>query len=199
MNIDSSNILSSKANFEVFFKAEYDSLCRFAFTFLKDPDDAEEVVQNCFVKLWDGRKSIEIGDFPKSYLFKMIRNASLNQIKHISIREDYKAYNERVNQESETVEDQIEFNELQDKVSAVIQKMPPQRKRVFEMSRFEGLKYREIAEHLNLSVKTVENHMGSAIKYLRTELKEYLHLAIVIYLINGMGGFLFSVVLIVGS
>ena len=194
-----SNILEDKSAFEYFFKEEYSSLCRFAFTFSKDPDDAEEVVQNCFVKLWEGRNKIEIGSSPKAYLFKMIRNASLNQIKHISIREDYKEHNERVLQESEMMEEESGDTDLQDKINAAIQKMPPQRKRIFEMSRFEGLKYREIAEHLNISIKTVENHMGSAIKYLRVELKGYLHIAFVIYLLDGIGDYCFSVVLMLGS
>lgn len=193
------NILAEKSAFESFFKEEYSSLCRFALTFTKDPDDAEEVVQNCFVKLWEGRNKIEIGNSPKAYLFKMIRNASLNQIKHISIREEYKEYNERVLQQSETMEDDMESNDLQEKINSAIQNMPPQRKRIFEMSRFEGLKYREIAEYLDISVKTVENHMGSSIKYLRVELKGYLHIAIVIYLLDGIGDYWFSVVLMLGS
>ena len=124
----------------------------------------------------------------------MIRNACLNQIKHISIREEYKQYNEQFTQQNAEIEEQIDADTLQEKINVAIQNMPPQRKRIFEMSRFEGLKYKEIAAHLNISIKTVENHMGSAMKFLRIELKDYLHLAVVIYLIEGLGDKLLSVV-----
>lgn len=193
--MDSSNILGNKAAFEHFFKENYSSLCRFAYGYTKDADDAEELVQNCFVKLWEDRKTLVIGNSLKPYLFSMIKNASLNQIKHISVREEYKEYNERQINESHTMEDEMDANLLQDKISLAIQNMPPQRKRIFEMSRFEGLKYREIAEHLNISIKTVENHMGSAMRYLRVELKDHLYLVAVIYFIEGLGDNVFSIVL----
>ncbi len=199
MSSVTSEILSNKTAFEVFFKENYDGLCRFAFTFTKDADDAEEIVQNCFVKLWEDRKTLVIGNSPKAYLFTMIRNSSLNQIKHISIREEYKAHNER-NLQQVTLEDaDSETSDLQEKVNQAIENMPPQRKRIFEMSRFEGLKYKEIAAHLNISVKTVENHMGSAIKYLRIELKDYMHFALVIYLLTGLGVNVKSIVLLLVS
>ena len=194
MEIVTGNILDNKSAFELFFKENYDSLCRFAVTYTKDPNDAEEVVQNSFVKLWENRSSIELGSSPKAYLFSMIRNACLNQIKHISIREEYKQYNEQFTQQNAEIEEQIDANTLKEKINVAIHNMPPQRKRIFEMSRFEGLKYKEIAAHLDISIKTVENHMGSAMKYLRVELKDYLHLAVIIYLIEGLGDKLLSVV-----
>jgi RNA polymerase sigma-70 factor (ECF subfamily) len=194
-----SNILNDKSLFESFFKEQYGYLCRFAYGFLKDNDDAEEIVQGCFVKLWEDRKTLVIGDNPKPYLFSMVRNACLNQIKHIAVREDFKAHNEREINESATIEKEVDTHTLQEKVNQAIQNMPPQRKRIFEMSRFEGLKYKEIAAHLNISVKTVENHMGSAMKSLRVDLKDYMHLAIVVYFIDGLGDFVFSIVLTVAS
>lgn len=198
MSVISSNILDNEKDFESFFKSNYDSFCRFAFTFLNDADDAEEVVQNCFVRLWEGRKTLIIGNAPKSYIFTMIRNTCLNQIKHISIREDYKVFNE--NQLSDTQEeDHSESVDLQQKVGIVIQNMPPQRRKIFEMSRFEGLKYKEIATHLNISVKTVENHMGSAMKQLREELKGYLPFGCIIYFVDELGDYVNSIVLFLGS
>ena len=199
MSVSTSNILNDKSLFESFFKEQYGSLCRFAYGFLKDNDDAEEIVQGCFVKLWEDRKTLVIGDNPKPYLFSMVRNSCLNQIKHISVREDFKAHNEREINADATIEEEIDTLTLQEKVNQAIQNMPPQRKRIFEMSRFEGLKYKEIAAHLNISVKTVENHMGSAMKSLRVDLKDYMHLAIVVYFIDGLGDFVFSIVLTVAS
>lgn len=198
MSISPSNILDNETAFEAFFKENYNSFCRFAYTFINDADDAEEIVQNCFVKLWDGRKTLILGNNPKSYLFTMIRNACLNQIKHISIREDYKVYNEQLRSEAQ-IEEESEDSDLQQKVIHVIQNMPAQRKKIFEMSRFEGLKYKEIAEHLNISVKTVENHMGSAIKQLREELKDYMHIGLIIYFVNKLGDQVNTIVLFLGS
>jgi len=198
VSISPSNILDNETAFEGFFKENYNAFCRFAYTFLNDADDAEEIVQNCFVKLWEGRKTLILGNNPKSYLFTMIRNTCLNQIKHISIREDYKAYNEQLRSEAQTEEESEDTN-LQQKVIAAIQNMPPQRKKIFEMSRFEGLKYKEIASHLNISVKTVENHMGSAMKQLREDLKDYLHVGLIIYFVNKLGDHVNTIVLFLGS
>jgi len=191
VNLKAKDIFRDKSSFETFFKEQYSSLCRFAFTFLKDADEAEEVVQNSFVKLWNDRENLLITSSIKAYVYASVRNACLNQIKHLSIKENYKQHNQITLQEGSNFEEEIEANELQEKIDIAVENMPLQRKKVFQMSRFEGLKYKEIAEQLNISVKTVENHMGSAIKYLRLELKDYLHLAIVIFLIEGIGEKLF--------
>lgn len=198
MQNSSDHILANEKAFEHFFKENYAMYCRFAQGFTNDPDDAEEMVQNTFVKLWESRKSLVIGTQPKAYLFTMIRNACLNQLKHISVREEYKKHNEQ-EIKSETEESSGEDLNLQDKIQSAIQKMPPQRRKIFEMSRFEGLKYREIAEHLNISIKTVENHMGSAMKDMRVEFKDYLHIAFVLYLVEGLGENVNSIVLLLGQ
>lgn len=191
MTQNSNDILKNKSTFELFFKEHYSSLCRFAFTFMKDADDAEEVVQNCFVKMWNDKENIIITTSPKSYLYSSVRNSCLNQIKHIDIKENYKLHNQLYGEQVTDVEEEMDANELQEKITIAIEKMPEQRKKIFKMSRFDGLKYKEIAEELNISIKTVENHMGSAIKDLKTDLKNYLHIYIIIILIEGIGGKLF--------
>lgn len=185
------NILLNKKTYETFFKEHYGTLCRFAYTFLKDIDDAEEVVQNTFVKLWNEKEKINISTSMKSYLYSSVRNACLNQKKHIEIRETYKQDNQRLLGEGENLEQEIEANELKDKINDVIKKLPQQRRKVFTMSRFDGLKYKEIAEKLNISPKTVENHMGLTMKFLKNELKDYLHLPLVIFLLEELGDKLF--------
>ncbi len=191
MKTITSEILSNERSYELFFNEHYNALCRFAFTFLKDADDAEEIVQNIFVKLWNDREGIEIKTSVKSYLFTAVRNASLNQLKHIDIKETYKQHNQLQIQQGYNIDGEMEASELQEKITNAIQSMPEQRKKIFGMSRFEGLKYKEIAKQLNISPKTVENHMGIAIKFLREELKEYLHLIVVIIIIEGLGEKLF--------
>ena len=191
MSLESNKILKQKSAFELFFKEQYSPLCRFAYPYLKDADEAEEVVQNCFVKLWKDREKLQIESSVKAYLFASVRNACLNQIKHSEVKETYKKYQAFQDEASLSLDGELEGSELQDKINVTIENMPEQRKKVFRMSRFEGLKYKEIAEQLNISPKTVENHMGMAMKFMREELKDYLHLSMVIIFIEGLGDKLF--------
>lgn len=150
-------------------------MCAYANNFLKDIDAAEEVAQEVLYKLWTNRQNIEISSSIQSYLFRAVRNSCLNVIKHVDIREDYKVHNERVIQQEEVYgEDEIIVSELEQRISSAIDQLPVERKKVFIMSRYDGLKYKEIAEKLGISVKTVENQMGSALKHLRSELKDYM-------------------------
>ncbi len=142
--------------------------------FLKDLDTAEEIVQDLFVKFWENRVSIKISSSVRSYLFTSVRNGCLNFIKHLKIEESYKKYNELERESgSLTVDEEFEGSELEKQIRKAIDQLPPERKKVFIMSRFEGLKYREIAEKSGKSIKTIENQMGKAIKFLRQELADY--------------------------
>ena len=161
--------------FEGLFKSLYSQLLVFALRFVEDDESAEEIVQDTFFQFWESRDKIEINTSLKAYLYKSVRNASLNFLKHEKVVDKYRDYYSNVlHQDELSPEDWMTENELSDKIQNAIGKLPPERKKVFEMSRFEGLKYREIAEKLNISVKTVENQMGKALKFLREELKEYL-------------------------
>ena len=185
------NILDNKNRYEQFFKENYSPLCRFAFSFLKDADDAEEIVQNSFVKLWKEKDQITVKTSLKSYLYTAVRNSCLNELKHIDIKETYKQHNKIELNRSTSLENEIEANELQEQINIAIEKMPEQRRKIFKMSRFEGLKYKEIAKKLEISPKTVENHMGLAMKFLREELKDYLHILFVLFFIEGLGDMFF--------
>lgn len=166
---------------EMLFKDYYQPLCRYANSYLGDPDDAEEVVQNCFIKLWEKREQILIQSSVKSYLYQIIRNACLNEIKHQKVKRNY---GELISQEGEQLgeaSDQSTLkSELEEKIAIALQTLPQQCRLIFTMSRFEELKYQEIADQLNLSIKTVENQMGKALKLMRTQLQEYLPLIILI-------------------
>lgn len=164
-----------KAQFEALFNLHYSKLCAYANNFLKELEASEEVVQEVLFKLWTKRSELEITTSIQSYLFRAVRNSCLNVIKHITIREDYKIHNERViEMEERSQEDEIIVSELKNKIREAIDQLPMQRRKVFLMSRYDGLKYKEIAEKLNISIKTVENQMGSALKFLRVELKDYM-------------------------
>lgn len=172
----------TKTAFETIFNEHYSNLCAYGNNFLKDIEASEEVVQEVFFKLWINRDSLEITTSLKSYLFRAVRNSSLNVLKHVGIREDYKQHNERIIQmEEKSQEDQVIVSELEEKIRKAIDALPLERRKIFIMSRYDGLKYKEIAEKLGISVKTVENQMGSALKSLRTELADYMPWVIIFF------------------
>ena len=161
------------AVFEFLFREYYQSLCHFALKYVKDSHESEELVQETFVKIWNRREQISIEYSLKAYLYQSVRNACLNYLKHQQVKKQYEQTQLYVQQELRSV-DIIETMELEKKISDSLEKLPSERKKVFLMNRNQGLKYREIAEKLGISIKTVENQMGKALKFLREELQEYL-------------------------
>lgn len=172
--------------FRELFLLQYAGLCAYANKYVNDVDQAEEVVQDLFFNIWKKRDKLEINLSIEAYLFRSVRNACLNILKHIRIREIYKVAHEQEIRESESNQaNTLEAGELEEAIEIAIESMPPERKRIFKMSRIDGLKYREIADILNLSVKTVEAQMGKALKYLRDTLEDYfIWLFIIMYFLN---------------
>lgn len=169
------NPIVDKAGFERLFKQHYSHLCAYANNFLKDQMASEEVVQEVMFKIWVNRESIDIRTSMQSYLFRSVRNGCMNVLKHIDIREEFKVYNEAsLNEPQRSHEENMIVSELEQKIRLAIDQLPMERKKVFIMSRYDGLTYAEIASQLGISVKTVENQMGKALKYLREELADYL-------------------------
>jgi RNA polymerase sigma-70 factor, ECF subfamily len=167
--------IADKADFEKLFKLQYSHLCAYANTFLKDQMASEEVVQEVMFKVWVNRESLEIKTSVQSYLFRAVRNGCLNVLKHVDIREEFKAYNEAIrNEPQRSHEEEVIISELEQKIRHAIDLLPMERKKVFILSRYEGLSYSEIASELGISVKTVENQVGKALKFLREELADYL-------------------------
>lgn len=170
--------------FEMIFKTHYQSLCNYAFTFLQDRDEAEETVQSTFLTIWEKRKSIQIQTSLKSYLYRAVRNTCLNAIKHSKIKQKHVEEVMFTSEQShEGVAQSVISSELDQKIGTALMALPEQCRLIFKLSRFEDLKYSEIADQLNISVKTVENQMGKALKIMREQLKEYL--PILIILMNG--------------
>ena len=169
--------------FDQLFRLYYAHLCNFAFQFLKEKEASEEIVQEVFYKLWEKHTELNIHSSFKSYLFQTVRNRCLNQIKHLATKEKYKIYNqEQISIQENTVSDFAVANELAQKIQESITSLPTERQRIFKMSRDEGLKYREIAEKLNISIKTVEAQIGKALKFLRTELADYLPAVLILFI-----------------
>lgn len=166
------------AAFEEVFNEYYSSLCRFALNFVGDPDESEEIVQNSFVKFWNKKEQITISTSLKSYLYQAVKNESLNHIKHLNVVKSHEGRQE--NKYESDGSDLLVTQELQYKIDDSLAKLPVERKKIFLLSRNEGLKYREIADKLDISIKTVENQMGKALKFFRSELVEYLSLGLLV-------------------
>jgi RNA polymerase sigma-70 factor (ECF subfamily) len=159
--------------FEAIFNAYYAPLCLFASQFLGDDEKAEEIVQDLFVNVWSKRHSLHIDRSLKNYLFHAVKNQCLNWIQHTKIRAKH-AENVKENFMRQMNESDY-FLEvgLSEKIAESIESLPEKRRQIFKLSREQGLKYQEIADMLGLSVKTVETHMGLALKQLREQLRDY--------------------------
>ncbi len=180
------NIMNDISNgdvkaFEDLFKSFFPELSFYAIRFVEDMETAEEIIQDIFFNIWENRAQLKINTSIKSYLYTTVRNTCLNLIKHKKVENKYREHFSRKLQSDELDESKwIETSDLQEKISDAINKLPEKRQIIFKMSRFEELSYKEIASKLDISVKTVENQMGSALKFLREELKDYLPLLILL-------------------
>lgn len=162
------------------FRDYYKPLVRYGNTFLKDSDDAEDIVQQVFVSLWEKRDQLDIQTSIRAVLYKSVQNACLNKIKHLKVRTIY-ADEMKATAVYEDSSDFVQAAELNERIQQAMESMPEQCGRIFKMSRFEQLRYQEIADQLGLSVKTIENQMGKALKIVREELKDYLPLLILFF------------------
>ena len=161
--------------FEAVFRQYYAPLCRYACQLVTDSDEAEEEVQAMFLSVWEKRGGLYITVSLKSYLYRAVHNRCLNRIKHASVRDEHRAHTRYLGEG--TVESPMQTligDELADQIRRAIQKLPEQCRLAFTLSRYEELTYGEIADQLGLSIKTVENQIGKALRILRTELSDYL-------------------------
>ena len=172
--------LGNESAFEMIFRTYYQPLCRYAYSFLQDKEEAEEVVQASFITVWEKRNNLTIETSLKSYLYRMVRNSCLNVIKHEKVKQQHVAHELAVSEVShESVSQKVQAAELEIRITEAMKTLPEQCRLVFQLSRFEELKYQEIADQLQISVKTVENHMGKALKLMREQLKDYLPLFLI--------------------
>jgi RNA polymerase sigma-70 factor (ECF subfamily) len=163
--------------FEQLFRAHYRPLCAFALQYVKDGDRAEDLVQELFTHLWQDRERTRISTSIKSYLFAAVRNRCLNAL---AVASRLRPLNERVHDRPDDEQPgEDEHTERAARVQAAIEGLPEERRKVFRLSRNEGLKYHEIAARLGISVKTVENQMGKALKTLREELADLMPLLLI--------------------
>src|SRR6187397_1624287 len=143
--------------FEQVFKTHFKRLHAYAFTILRDEIEAEEIVQQVFFKLWERNENLSLTGSVSAYLYRAVHNESLNYIKHQKVRSDHRlhvAYS--MKNQSDHASKKILASELEKNIRQALADLPEQCRTIFQMSRFEEMKYREIADELNISVKTVE-------------------------------------------
>ncbi|HJS56109.1 MAG TPA: RNA polymerase sigma-70 factor [Chitinophagaceae bacterium] len=161
--------------FEQVFKSHFKRLHAYAFTILRDDADAEEMVQQVFFKLWERSEKLSLTGSVSAYLYRAVHNESLNYIKHRKIKSNHQLHvAHNMKNEVDHPGKKILAGELEKKIHSALNELPEQCRTIFQMSRFDELKYREIADKLGISVKTVENQMGKALKLLRLKLVDFL-------------------------
>jgi RNA polymerase sigma-70 factor (ECF subfamily) len=161
----------SEDAFRKVFDACYESLCRYAFTIVKDFDQAEDIVQSMFMKLWEKREELDITASVRSYLFRAVYNQCMNFIEHHAIKTKYDAH-VRIEAPSDEQQPEVFSDEVGENIRKAIDSLPPQCRSIFIMSRYEELKHAEIADRLGISVNTIQNQVCKALKLLREVLKD---------------------------
>lgn len=160
-------------NFEKLFKQFHPALVGYAYNYLKSKEDALEVVQDVFVSIWNKREELQLDDTLKAYLYTATRNKSLNFLQKKKL--PTVAFNSAIHdgQSENPVDEAMETAELEAELYDEIYKLPEKCREIFLLSRQDGKTYKEIAEQLNISVKTVENQISIALKRIRKRLFEF--------------------------
>lgn len=183
LNIESNKMGISIQAFEEGFKCHFNALHTYAFSILNEVDEAEEIVQQVFLKVWEKREQLSINQSFRAYLYQSVYHESLNYLKHQKVKKAHQTFVQYQQKEGhESMGNTIGAKELQEKILEGLSLLPEQCRTIFQLSRFEDLKYREIADKLGLSIKTIENQMGKALKIMRTHLAAYLSWAAIAFL-----------------
>lgn len=163
-----------KQIFEEVYRDYYIPLCYYCLRYVETLEDSEEIVQDLFVKIWEKRTEIEINTSLKAYLYRSVQNYALNFLSKKKSQNRYLMIHSRqISDDFGNERNELLEEELRVLLKRAILQLPEKRRRIFELSRFEGMKYSRIAEKLSISVKTVESQMTKALKYLRIVLKDY--------------------------
>lgn len=179
--------------FEQLYKLYFPRLYAFALKIINDSDLAKDVVQNVFIRLWETHGKFH-HEHPEAFLYKMVRNASLNYIRHLKVVDNLKS----------TIKDQYQGEELyyidmvgnepylliekelREKVTEVMDSLPEKCRIVFRLSRIEGLKNQEIADQLDINIKTVEKHISKALNIYRERFSGYLPLSVILLILRNL-------------
>ncbi len=169
---------SAQENFRKLYDAYHERIYFFALKRLADKGLAEDIVQNTFLKIWENKSYIVDDKATEALVFKIARNLVIDNYRRKVLQtEAITSKNSTVPSRDQDVLTALEEREKVDLVNATIRELPEMRRKVFEMSRKDGLTYKEIASELSISSKTVENHISSSLKFLRQRLAKILFMA----------------------
>jgi RNA polymerase sigma-70 factor (family 1) len=182
----------SEDAFRILFNAYRDKLYTYIFKLSGSIETAEDTVHDIFLKLWQRRDQILEIENLNAYLYRMAHNLAFNVFRRMAKETLIMAELQR-EQGSDAgfeAEERITHSEVTEFIKVAVNKLPPQQKLVFLMSRNEGLKLSEIAERLNIAERTVKNHMGKALQFLREEIaRSYDSCAVILFVLHYLGGF----------
>jgi RNA polymerase sigma-70 factor (ECF subfamily) len=167
---------NDKQSLEKLFRKLYTRLRNYANTIINSREDAEDIVQEVFFKLWNNRADLDENKSIQTYLFVCTRNSCLNWLKHKRTESDYARIMALVytrDPETLTPHESLIADDIESDFYKVLEDLPTQCRKIFELNRFEGLKYHEIATRLNISIKTVETQMSRALVKIRFQLKRH--------------------------
>jgi RNA polymerase sigma-70 factor (ECF subfamily) len=158
--------------FDEMYSAYSRRLFLFTFSILKSREDAEEVVQNTFFKIWEQRKSIDSSQTLKAYIFTIAYHITIDILR---LRLKEKKYREKILEKAAAnynMEESIEFGNLLERINLIVKELPPRKLEIYQLSRVSHLSYQEIATKLGISVKTVENGINYAMNFIKQRLEE---------------------------
>jgi len=158
---------------DLLFRRYYSFVCKAAYRIIPDSNLVEDLTQDVFYELWKKRENLNINLSIRAYLKRAVINKSLNHIRDQRMKfDDHEKFPEASSKASEGLQ-QLQESELEEIIHAAIDRLPERCRIVFSLSRFEDMTYQQIADELNISIKTVENQISKALKYLRSEIKKY--------------------------
>ena len=164
--------LPGEVDLDSLFKEYYDRLVYFSIQFVKDKDQAQDIVQDSFIKYWNQREMVMSNRIAiKNFLYSTVRNASLNVIRHEKVKEGYIQEQGSAEPEEPAVIDAIIAAEVISKIHAAVQSLPESHRQISVMGYFDGKKNNEIADELNMSVNTVKKQKQRALQLLRMKLE----------------------------
>ena len=162
------------SSFDRLYQQYYKKVYLFARGILKSHEDAENIVQEVFIKIWEKHKELDENQSFESFVYTISYNTSISLIrKKLSEKSFLEEWFRRLENEKQVV-NEADYNDLQERTKTLIDQLPERRKQVYIMSREEGLTYAEISKKLGISVNTVENHMSASLKFLRQHLEDTL-------------------------
>ncbi len=148
------------------FKRHYTSLCYFVYKFTNNQMDAEEIVTDLFLKIWQNSHKININKNVKLYLFISAKNSSINFLKKQNRTSFFEDFEEDRYSNNSSADELLNVLDLKKSLELLLQKLPPKREIIFRLNRFDGFGYKEIAQMLSISVNTVQNQMVKAVQFL---------------------------------